>query len=690
MDAIYRRTERWSDLIGVFRRRIELAEVGADRENLYAAMAEVYETRLGQPTLAIAAYREVLGLDEASRVALAALDGLFTRQAMWEELADNLEAQLRLAYDEGEQIQLMLRLAALRESKMEMIEPAIEGYSQVLEREPSNPDALAALERLGQTPEHELEIAEILEPLYRSAGAYMKLVGVHEVQVRRSDDPTRRVELLHQIATLYEDAGGDLASGFDTHARALAEDPSNPATQDSLDRLARATGRFADLARVFETLAQKQSDTELASTLFTMSARVYETDIGDLDSAIRHYRTVLQIDPKNLPAAESLDRIFRAAERYQELSEILQLKAEILDDAAEKKAALFQAAGIEEDVLERHDHAIAVYGKILDLDAEDLGAIDALIKLYLGLSRWADLLAVYAKKADLVSDPQEKKLIYYQIGAVYERELRDVARSIDTYQRVLELDPDDREALGRLDVLYQTAENWPELLTVLQHEAELAPDPAEGISYQYRIAELYEKHLDDTDARHRALPRSAPGRSRAMGRRSTRSRASRRGGRIRSARRSCSSPSTTPRASGRSSSASSRCRSRAPRIRTRRWSSTTASRGSRRRCSRITAPRSRPTRARSSTTSPTRSRSRASSASRWSSPAGRTSPRSTTRSSTSSRRIPRASSSCARASRISSRLSSRTWRAPSSATAASSPPIRRTRSRSRRSTGSSP
>src|SRR6185436_4088224 len=51
--------------------------------------------------------------------------------------------------------------------------------------------------------------------------------------------------------------------------------------------------------------------------------------------------------------------------------------------------------------------------------------------------------------------------------------------------------------LGRLDVLYQRAENWQELLGVLQHESELANDPAEGISYQYRIAELYEKHLDD-------------------------------------------------------------------------------------------------------------------------------------------------------------------------------------------------
>jgi tetratricopeptide (TPR) repeat protein len=498
LDALYRRTERYADLVGVFRRRIELAQEGSERETLYAQMAEVYEQKLGKPEDAIAAYREVLSLDETSRVALVALDGLFTRQSMWDELADNLEAQLRLAETEDEQILLMLRLAALRESKMNQVDAAIDIYSQVLERNPESAEALGALERLGQSTSHELAIAEILEPLYRQAGDYQKLIGVHEVQVRRSDDPARRVELLHQIATLYEDAGGNLDAAFDTLARALSQDPAAEATQQGLERLARATSRFADLAKVFETQAAAEQDPALASALFTMSARVYEGDIGDLDSAIRHYRKVLEIDPKNLPAAESLDRIFRGAERYPELSQILQQKADILEDLNDKKLALFQAASIEEDVLERHDPAIAVYGRVLELDPEDLRAIDALIKLFLNLSRWADLLGVYVRKAELVTDAEEKKLIYYQIGAVYERELGDVPRAIDTYQRVLELDPDDVQALGRLDVLYQTAQNWPELLSVLQHESDLAQDPAEGISYQYRIAELYEKHLDDT------------------------------------------------------------------------------------------------------------------------------------------------------------------------------------------------
>ena len=48
-------------------------------------------------------------------------------------------------------------------------------------------------------------------------------------------------------------------------------------------------------------------------------------------------------------------------------------------------------------------------------------------------------------------------------------------------------------------MLFQAAGNWQELLSILQHEAELTADPAEAVSFQYRIAELYEKHLNDVD-----------------------------------------------------------------------------------------------------------------------------------------------------------------------------------------------
>src|SRR6202012_6097005 len=256
-------------------------------------------------------------------------------------------------------------------------------------------------------------------------------------------------------------------------------------------------GRFDDLAHVFEELAGQIEDPTLASSLYMTSARVRESDLGNVDTAIALYRKVLEIDPLSLAAAESLERLFRTSERYAELSIILQRKSEILEEPGDKKDALFQAASIEEDVLNRPEQAIAVYNKVREIDSDEVRAIDALVKRYLDLSRWQDLLAVYARKADLIADVDEKKAIHYQVGAVYERELGDVPRAIDTYTKILEIDPDDLQALSRLDVLYERAENWPELLSVLTRESDMTADANEATSFQYRIAELYEKHLED-------------------------------------------------------------------------------------------------------------------------------------------------------------------------------------------------
>jgi tetratricopeptide (TPR) repeat protein len=497
LEQLFTRTERWSDLIGVFERRLEHATLPEDRERLLGQMAETYDQRLGRPDDAIVSYQKVLEVDPASQPALAALDAIFTRQHAWTHLAENLEAQLALASTDEAQLALMLRLADLRETRMDQIEVAIEGYRQILERDPAHAAALARLERLGQQAKYELAIADLLEPLYRQLGDHGKLIAVHEVQVRCADSVERRVELLHQIATLHEDAAGDAHAAFLTLARALAEDPTSDTTQAGLDRIARSTGRFEDLAQTFRELAAKQEDPAIAGPLFTAGARVYEHDLGNLDVATSLHQRVLEIDPVNLGAAEALESLYRGANKYPELSRILQRKSEIVETIEAKKDALFQAAAIEEDVLEQPEAAIHVYLRVLELDADDLRTIDALIKRYLGLARWVDLLGVYARKADLVADTEEKKRIYYQVGAVYERELGDVPRAIDTYQKILELDPDDLQALSRLDVLYEQAQNWAELLSILIRESEMTDDPAEGVSFQYRIADLYEKRLDD-------------------------------------------------------------------------------------------------------------------------------------------------------------------------------------------------
>jgi tetratricopeptide (TPR) repeat protein len=79
LEGLFERTERWNDLLGVYRKRLDLAADPDVREELLSGMAEVYDERLSDPESAIATYGEMLNMDPASGRALSALDVLYAR-----------------------------------------------------------------------------------------------------------------------------------------------------------------------------------------------------------------------------------------------------------------------------------------------------------------------------------------------------------------------------------------------------------------------------------------------------------------------------------------------------------------------------------------------------------------------------------------------------------------------------------
>src|SRR5262249_11383752 len=150
-------------------------------------------------------------------------------------------------------------------------------------------------------------------------------------------------------------------------------------------------------------------DVELQTQLLTRIAQVQETQLGDNDAAADAYHRVLKVAPHQLEAANALEAIYLRTDAYTKLVEVVLTKVEIVQDVTEKKELLFKAAQIYEEVLENSDRAIDVYRQVMALDENDRAAIDALERLYIRLERWEPLKDVYSKKAELATQPDEKK-----------------------------------------------------------------------------------------------------------------------------------------------------------------------------------------------------------------------------------------------------------------------------------------
>src|SRR5690606_4613538 len=70
LDALYRRTERYRDLLTVVRRKAELADDPEQQEALLAQNAMIFEEMLEEPESAIRVYNDILELDPTSQRAL--------------------------------------------------------------------------------------------------------------------------------------------------------------------------------------------------------------------------------------------------------------------------------------------------------------------------------------------------------------------------------------------------------------------------------------------------------------------------------------------------------------------------------------------------------------------------------------------------------------------------------------------
>jgi len=308
LDRLFAREQKYPELLEIYRKKVELSPDGDTRLQLLFRIASIWEEMLQNPDEAIATYREILGQDATNLTALRALDRLFEAQGHGQDLADNLSRQLALVEDRFQQVQLLCRLAQLRETKLAETAAAVDTYRQVLDLTPENEVALAALERLITQPEQEQVIASILEPIYKTVGAWEKQIGVYEIMARHAFDPARKIELFHQIGELYEVGGDEGDKAFGTYARALREDPAGEETRGRLERLARVLGKWPELVALYEEVAGTAQDDDLKVGLYTRVAQVQQIELGQSRATSACSASPPAISTRPAPSSRSTSR----------------------------------------------------------------------------------------------------------------------------------------------------------------------------------------------------------------------------------------------------------------------------------------------------------------------------------------------------------------------------------------------
>jgi len=465
--------QRYAELSTVLEREAELLH-GAERVALLVKLGQMRLARLGDPVGALHALKAALALDPSDRAARSATEKLLVTGEARLAAADVLEPLYRNE-EPGAGLVRVLETRAELSSDPQLRCNALDEASWLSETVLK--DASKALDSAGRA----LVLAVDYAP---------SQIGERLAKVRRlaaiSGDSARSAELLRAalgdrpldtpallaLATATGDAlatAGDIPHAIETYRRALARDPSSRELMQRIDEMLTEQGAPSERLALYSSMLERETEPVRRRELLQRLALLHRRELGDPAAAIAIWRRAVAEEPRDLVLHQSLvDALSEASDTaavYEELSRVLpQLDPErrnvtllrLAEVASARKDSaralehyreLVQSSDLSDDVSETIEQ--------LAREQNDGSTVRAVLERRLLHTSEPELRANLLERlgnalAWQLENASDAARIWLEGGRLSEGLPDGGVRAQRLYSRVLDADPDNREAAERL------------------------------------------------------------------------------------------------------------------------------------------------------------------------------------------------------------------------------------------------
>src|SRR6185436_17537623 len=327
---------------------------------LLIELARIEAERLGRPDRAIEALRGAQTIDAGDARALDLLEVLLVREGRWAECVDLLEQRAALTEEPRARIATLANLAAIARERLGDDDRAAAAYERILARDPA----------------HEVAARE-LAAIYAAREQWQPLVALLLDRAPRAG--AGGVDLLEQVAHIYEDKLDDAYAAFLVWLTVSRRDPDRPHLIEQLDRLAIRSAARRDAAAAWdEVLAEtgalaaelEAAHPEAAARVWALIGRWHRDRTGHRDAAAAALERALRANPDDLDALTELPELLRADGCWADLIALLSRRADAAEAPARRGELLAELGELYETQLAQPAQAIACYERAL-ADAPD-------------------------------------------------------------------------------------------------------------------------------------------------------------------------------------------------------------------------------------------------------------------------------------------------------------------------------
>lgn len=508
LSVLYTVAERWPDLLSLYDRALALITDKDRRIKLLREAAQLAKDVANLPDKAISYQQALLPLTpEDSQLALS-LERLLERHERWSDLVTLWESRLdtlnRGDRDKSRARMTEVCLTNLRDGAraLHSVRPMLTGADA---DSWADREACALLDRIIDAPFSNRTVRDgaldLLRSHYDANGRPRDVIAVMQrvIDLDPAGSRALREEAGNRLSDLDE-----VPAAMDQYAALLAMVPTSVAVEERLRQLADRGNDWDRYARGVAQAARQCDDATRAAELLSRGAAIRWDRLQQLDGAITLYEEALAqtaaADAELLKVTRALAQLYKRAEREPERLNVLERQAG-LEPTAATKADIYGLAAKLAEQLGQADRALTLWERRAASDPSDISGVDARVVLLESQGRWDDLVAALNERADK-RGPESNKADLIAIARVHEEKRKDLPAAIATWQRIIENDPADSNAITAVTDLLAKTSRWAEFADVMGDA--VAEEGNRAVLRYVRLGDALARHLTQPNAAARA------------------------------------------------------------------------------------------------------------------------------------------------------------------------------------------
>ena len=474
LGQVFAQRAEWTKAYELYLEAVEASWDPQERLDWTEQAATLAEQHLEDPNAAVLAWERLWRLGDATDRAARMLAGYYRRSGRWQELGEFLRLR-------AERLEGAAQIVALRElAEVYLVgvgDPAAAGdvLEKIVEQRPGDPVATLQLARV-----------------YLSQENWPALLRMASNSTADQNEREPAAQGLRQFVADALWRAGRQEQAIVVYDRMLASKPNDREATARKRQYLTTHGKPAELVALLVKRADGPdlSDEERSEVL-AEAARAAEQHLNDPTTAAELWYRCATLSPTHLAALVALERIHSDANDAPQATRALEGQLSIVRDPRQRIELLRRLGRQYSDHLEDNDAAERCWKEILALDPTDLDVRESLIELHRKRGDYESLNSALMRQIWLTDNDERAQRLARIAAENVDANLSEPARCREAWRRVLDFNPRDETALGRLTQIAESHQAPIDQIAISEQRLRATMVPEQRIDLAMRVAELW-------------------------------------------------------------------------------------------------------------------------------------------------------------------------------------------------------